>query len=149
VDLRRLVALVLLLLLIGSVPASASTTWVTNVKSVGEGVKDRHASSSIGFSAASASTTVNRVDGARLRIRTTDGKEAKVDVSYEIFCANGSERPYAQRTITTKPDGAWTNINLFKPGGTKRGTCWIFGDVWDERGTKASSVELRIQTVKY
>jgi hypothetical protein len=122
-DLRRLVALVLLLLLIGSVPASASTAWVTNVKVVGEGAKDRHASSSIGVSEASAITTVNRVDGARLRVRTTDGKEAKVDVFADIVCADGSERT-RDLTITTKPDGAWTNINLFQPSGTRRGSCW-------------------------
>jgi hypothetical protein len=130
------------------VPAIAVTDWKTRGSAVTAGVSDTYASSSIGWTEASVGRTVNKVDGARVRVRTTDGKAAKVDVMASILCANGSTKTET-RTLTTKADKAWTTISLYSASDRKRGQCVIDASVDDWYGTKASGLEIQIQTTTY
>jgi hypothetical protein len=146
---RRLVALLVVALLVGTaLPATAVTGWSTRAKAATAGVSDTFASSSIGMTTAYVGRTVNKVDGVRVRVRTTDGVAAKVDVWGDAFCANGSNTS-THRTVTTKADKAWTYVTLFKPTDRKRGQCGISAGVDDFYGKKGSPLEVQIQTTSY
>jgi hypothetical protein len=140
--------LITLLVVATAVPAIAVTDWKTRGSAVTAGVADTSVSSSLGWTEASVGRTVNKVDGARIRVRTTDGKAAKVDVEADIYCANGNTK-YETRTLTTKADKAWTTITLYSPSDRKRGQCVIDSYVDDFYGSKASGLEIQIQTTTY
>jgi hypothetical protein len=146
---RRAVAVLVAALVLGAaVPATAVTDWSTRAKASTGGVSDTYASSSIGWSEASVGRTVNKVDGVRVRVRTTDGLAAKVDVGADVLCANGSSTS-DYRTVTTKADKAWSYVTLYKAADRKRGQCVIGASVDDFHGKKASPLEVQIQTTSY
>ena len=145
---RTITAVLLSVLMLTAAPATAVTDWATRAKAATGGVSDTYASSSIGWTEASVGRTVNKVDGVRIRVRTTDGSSAKVDVYANVICANGSQAG-EDRTLTTKVDKGWTSITLYKPTDRRRGQCVIDASVHDFYGTKASPLEVQIQTTSY
>jgi hypothetical protein len=149
VGMRRVsILLVVLMMVVVAAPASAVTDWGTRAKAATGRVADTYASSSLSFTKASVGRTVNKVDGARVRVRTTDGVAAKVDVEADIWCANGSSK-YESVTLTTKADSAWSYVTLYKPADKKRGQCSFDGSVYDWDGRVASPLEIQLQTTSY
>jgi hypothetical protein len=145
---RRVSVLLVVLLMVVAAPASAVTDWGTRAKAATGRVADTYASSSLGWTEASVGRTVNKVDGARVRVRTTDGVAAKVDVAAFIMCANGSSKNESV-TLTTKADSAWSYVTLYKPADKKRGQCSFDGSVDDWYGKVASPLEIQLQTTSY
>jgi hypothetical protein len=146
---RRTIVLIMIGVLLGAaVPAMAVTAWSARARSATGVSTDTYAKSSIGWTEASVGRTVNKVDGIRVEVRTTDGVAAKVSVYASALCANGSSTS-EDRTLTTKADKAWTTLTLYKPTDRKRGQCVIDASVADWYGTKGSPLEVRILTTTY
>jgi hypothetical protein len=145
---RRVLLLAVSLLLVMTVPAGATTDWVGKGRAGSAGHPNIYGRTSIGYSLAAIYKTVNRVDGVRLRYRTTDGVPADVNIYAEVECANGSQKS-DERVIRTKADSGWTYITLYPSSDTQRGQCVIFGLIGDDYGQQASPVEVQIQTTTY
>jgi hypothetical protein len=146
---RRTILLIMVGVLLGSaLPALAVTAWSAQARVATAGVKDAYAASSVGGTAAAAGLTVNRVDGVRVQVRTTDGLAAEVDVYGSVECADGTTKE-AERTLITQADKAWTTVTLFKPADKRRGQCFIVTGASDWYGKKGSPLEVRILTTTY
>jgi hypothetical protein len=145
---RRVLLLAVSLLLVMTLPAGATTDWVGKGRAGSAGHPNTYGRTSVGYSQATIVKTVNRVDGVRLRYRTTDSTPADVDIYSSVECANGSAKQ-DERTIRTKADSGWTYITLYPSSDTKRGQCLIVGYIDDWYGERASPIEVQIQTTTY
>lgn len=135
------VVLIAVLVAMLAMPAVGSTNWRTHAS-----VTSRAGTHS--YTEVLAGADFRGADAVRLRFRSPDGTARSVDVWYYAECADGRSKeisPETPRRITTKADGAWTTVTIFKTG-SKAGSCWVEGGGWYPRSTRQLDFRLQSST---